>query len=105
MNPDQSWMSVKHPDLLKEYQFLWDIQELYARKTRKIVRDLNNEKYMDVNPYREKIYQQVRILQREQNKYRGTIINQPDLYKILNNQYQDSLKIYSKYARRKSDSV
>lgn len=99
MNPDQSCMSVKHPDLLKENQFLWDIQKLYARKTRKIIRDLNNEKYMDVNLYREKIYQQIRILQREQNKYRGTIINQPDLYKILNNQYQDSLKIYSKYSR------
>ncbi|RLZ09165.1 hypothetical protein [Faecalibacter macacae] len=99
MNPYESWVSIKHEELLKEYQFLWNLSELYTRKTRKEIEALKFKKVKNKEQYKSIIVKNVQKFQTERQKFKGTLHNQPDLYKILNNQYQDSLKIYSKYAR------
>lgn len=97
MNPTESWMSVKHEELLKEYQFTWNLQELYARKARKDIEELNRRKSKDKDAYRKVITKHVAYFQKERLKYKGILQNQPDLYNILDKQYQDSIKMYSKY--------
>lgn len=97
MDPNQSWMSVKHDELLKEYQFIWNLSELYTRKIRKNIEELNRRKSKDKEAYRKVISKQVAYFQKERNRYYGVLQNQPDMYKMLDKQYQDSLKQYNKY--------
>lgn len=98
MNPSLSWMSMHHKELLKEYQFLFDLSELYTRKIRKEISELNQKKVIDKEVYKAVILKHISKLNKQKKKYDGVIYNQPDLYKILNTQYQDSLKIYKQYA-------
>lgn len=97
MDRAQSWISVKHLELLKEYQFLWNLSELYTRKIRKEVEKLNVKKVTDKTIYKSVISQQVNTFYKERAKYTGVIQNQPDLFRIIDKQYNDSLMIYSKY--------
>jgi len=97
MSAKDSWLSVKHEGLLKEYQFMWDVQELYARKMRKASQKLTQQKEQDIEVYRKNFKKLFHQLQKERNKYNGVIIDQPDFYEILNKQYQDSLKMYDQY--------
>lgn len=97
MDPSHSWMSIKHDELLKEYQFVWNLQELYARKARKDVEELNRRKSKDKDAYRKVITKQVAYFQKERLKYKGILQNQSDLYQMLEKQYKDSLQQYNKY--------
>ena len=97
MDTSQSWMSVKHNELLKEYQFVWNLQELYARKTRKDIEELNRRKSKDKDAYRKVITKHVAYFQKERLKYKGILQNQPDIYNMLEKQYKDSLQQYNKY--------
>lgn len=92
-----SWISMKHPGLLREYQFFWDMQELYVRKVRKDIDELykKNEKNREV--YQKVLTKHMTNFQKDRKKYKGVFIDQEDLYKIVNKQYQDSLKLYSNY--------
>lgn len=97
MVQNQSWMSIQHEELLKEYQFIWNLSELYTRKIRKEVESLYQKKTTNKEVYKAVITKNVTIFHKERMKLKGTLQNQPDLYKILDQKYQDSLKIYQKY--------
>lgn len=97
MDRSQSWLSIKHNELLKEYQFLWNLSELYTRKIRKDIEKLNQNKVTDKVIYKGAITKQVQNFYKQRAKYVGVVQNQPDLFKIIDKQYNDSLLIYNKY--------
>lgn len=97
MIPSTSWLSMKHKELLQEYQFLFNISELYTRKIRKEILELNKKNIIDKEIYKASILKLISIQSKEKKKFEGVLFNQPDLYKHLNEKYQDSLKIYQKY--------
>ena len=92
-----SWVSMKHEGILKEMQLQFDISELYARKIRKDFSDLQSKKVMDKESYKTKFANGTRNFQKRLRSLSGVTLNQPDLYKLINKQIQDSLTIYSKY--------
>jgi len=97
MDSSKSWMNKKHDELLKEYQFCWDLGELYTRKIRKDIELLNKNKVHDKEKYKATITKHVLNYRKQRAKYDGVLYNQPDLYKIINKQYQDSLNLYKGY--------
>ena len=98
MIPSLSWVSMKHDELLKEYQFIFNISEIYTRKIRKDVLELKKKKVIDKEKYKTVILKHINTLNKEKRRFDGVLYNQPDLYKILNKQYQDSLKLYQQYS-------
>ena len=94
---ENSWISMNHIELIKEYQFLWNLQELYVRKARKIVDELNKKKVLNTIEYENVIRKQISILQNQKNRYNGVLQNQPDLYRIVEKKYKDSLQLYKDY--------
>ena len=98
MIPSLSWVSMQHEELLREYQFIFNISEIYARKIRKDVLELNKKKVIDKETYKATILKHINTLHKEKRKFDGVLYNQPDFYKILNKQYQDSLKMYQQYS-------
>lgn len=97
MDPTKSWMSINHDELLKEYQFVWNLQELYTRKARKDIEELQRRKSKDKDAYRKVITKHVAYFQKERLKYKGILQNQPDLYSMLEKKYKDSIQQFSKY--------
>ena len=94
-----SWLSMQHAEILKEMQLQFDLSELYARKIRKDFKDLQAKKVMDRDSYRAKFLSGSKNFQKKLNSIGGVSLNQPDLYKLLNNQIQDSLVIYQNYSK------
>lgn len=94
---NNSWISMKHEGILKEMQLQFDLSELYARKIRKDFIDLQAKKSMDKESYRTKFNNGTRNFQKRLKNLAGVTLNQPDLYKLVNKQIQDSLNLYSKY--------
>jgi hypothetical protein len=92
-----SWISMKHEGILKEMQLQFDLSELYARKIRKDFSDLQAKKAMSKDTYRTKFEYGTRSFQKRLSSLAGVTLNQPDLYKLINKQIQDSLVLYSKY--------
>lgn len=97
MDESQSWLSIKHAEVLKELQFQFDYTELYARKIRKETDALKKKGIKSNDEYKVVFNKQIALLQRNQTKLLGVIQNQPDIYKRLNDQLQDSLKLYDQY--------
>lgn len=100
INQDGSWISMKNEDILNDMQLQFDLTELYSRKIRKEVEILqaNNESNIDV--YKARFMQGQKNFQKRLKKVQGTTLNQPDLYRILNKQIQDSLSIYNDYQKK-----
>ncbi|MBW1619275.1 hypothetical protein [Empedobacter falsenii] len=94
-----SWLSMRHIEILKEMQLQFDLSELYARKIRKDFKDLQAIKVMDKNSYRAKFLLGSKNFQKKLKSIAGVSLNQPDLYKLLNKQIQDSLVIYQNYSK------
>ncbi len=96
-NPQKSWMNINHTELIKEYQFIWNLQEFYVRKARKQIDDLNKKHELKEEVYLDAINKTINQFHKARKHYDGILQNQPDLYRILNTKYQDSLKLYNKY--------
>ncbi|MFV0139595.1 hypothetical protein OBK28_01100 [Empedobacter falsenii] len=94
-----SWISIKHTGILNEMQLQFDLSELYARKIRKEFEILKTKKVTDKDSYRSKFTLGSKNFQKRLKSIAGVSLNQPDLYKLLNRQIQDSLIIYKAYAQ------
>lgn len=94
---ENSWISMNHNELIKEYQFIWNLQELYVRKARKSISELNKKQILNTIEYDNAIKKQIYILQKQKNRYNGILQNQPDFYRILDKKYQDSINLYANY--------
>jgi len=88
-----------HAEILKEMQLQFDLSELYARKIRKDFKDLQAKKVMNKDSYRAKFLLGSKNFQKKLKSIAGVSLNQPDLYKLLNKQIQDSLVIYQNYSK------
>jgi hypothetical protein len=93
----KSWLTINHSELIKEYQFIWNLQELYIRKARKQISDLNNLNESNEDLYLNVIKSNIKKFQKEKNRYSGILQNQPDFYRILDKKYQDSINLYANY--------
>lgn len=96
---NNSWISMKHTGILNEMQLQFDLSELYARKIRKEFEILKTKKVTDKDSYRSKFTLGSKNFQKRLKSIAGVSLNQPDLYKLLNRQIQDSLIIYKAYAQ------
>ncbi|GEM50379.1 hypothetical protein HX001_00805 [Empedobacter brevis] len=94
---NNSWVSMKHTGILTEMQLQFDLSELYARKIRKDFDILRSKKVMDKDSYRAKFVLGSKNFQKRLKSIAGVSLNQPDLYKLLNKQIQDSLILYQTY--------
>lgn len=97
-----SWLCMQHTEILKEMQLQFDLSELYARKIRKDFKDfkdLQAKKVMNKDSYRAKFLLGSKNFQKKLKSIAGVSLNQPDLYKLLNKQIQDSLVIYQNYSK------
>ena len=90
---------MKHTGILNEMQLQFDLSELYARKIRKEFEILKTKKVTDKDSYRSKFTLGSKNFQKRLKSIAGVSLNQPDLYKLLNKQIQDSLIIYKAYAQ------
>lgn len=95
---NNSWISMKHKEILKDMQLQFDLSELYARKIRKEFEILQNKKITDKKSYSSKFALQTNNFQKRLKSIAGVTLNQPDLYNLLNKQVQDSLLIYKSYS-------
>ncbi|WP_413533641.1 hypothetical protein [Empedobacter brevis] len=94
---NNSWISMKHAGILNEMQLQFDLSELYARKIRKDFENLRTQKVVNKEAYKAKFTSGSNNFQKRLRSIAGVSLNQPDLYKLLNKQIQDSLVIYQAY--------
>ena len=97
MDQSKSWINRKDQDLLNQKQLQFDISELYARKIRKDIKNLNSKKIVDDKSYTNAINLQYKVMNQEQRRYQNMLAEQPNLLKIINTKYQDSLKLYKDF--------
>ena len=77
---EQSWMNINNENLLNEYQFIWNLHELYIRKARKEIKDLYAKKCKDNKLYEEALRKNIRKFEKERKRYDGVLQNQPSFY-------------------------
>lgn len=94
---NNSWISMKHSGILNEMQLQFDLSELYARKIRKDFENLRLQKIVNKEAYQARFVLGSKNFQKKLKSIAGVSLNQPDLYKLLNKQIQDSLVIYQAY--------
>jgi len=92
-----SSLSENHLDILNEYQFIWNLHELYIRKMRKEIQKLNDDRNTNLELYQNVINKNIKLFNKERKRYEGILQNQPHFFKILNEDYKDSLFIYQDY--------
>lgn len=100
VNQNGSWVSMKNQDILNDMQLQFDLAELYSRKIRKEIEILQKNKEYNIDVYKAKFAQGQKNFQKRLKKVQGTTLNQPDLYRILNKQIQDSLSVYNEYQKK-----
>ncbi|WP_313374578.1 hypothetical protein [Chishuiella sp.] len=98
---NNSWISMKHDEILKNMQLQFDLSELYARKIRKEFEDLKKKKEIKKEIYKAKFNNLQKNFEKRLNSIANVTVNQPSFYKILNNEIQDSLNLYKSYEIKK----
>lgn len=99
IDQNNSWVSMRNPDILNDMRLQFDLSELYARKIRKEFKILRARNEMKKDVYKAKFIQGQKNFQKRLRTIKGVTLNQPSLYKILNKQIQDSLIIYRDYQK------
>ena len=97
MDENRSWINRKDKNLLNQKQLQFDISELYTRKIRQEIQRLVQKKVRDEATYKEVFIRNSNQLQRTQKKYLNLLGEQPNLWKIVNKEYQDSLLLYKDF--------
>lgn len=94
-----SWMKVKKPEILAIQQIKFDYAELYARKIRKEMADMNKKGIKDKQKYLEVIAKIARNSEKRQKQNNILLEDQPHLIKIMKKDIGDSLNFYKAYAK------
>lgn len=96
---NSSWITVKKPEVLQLQQIKFDYSELYARKIRKEVAEMNKKGIKDRQKYIDVITKIAKASEVRQRNNNILMEDQPHLIKIMQKDVQDSLNIYKIYAK------
>src|SRR5690606_26822656 len=94
-----SWIKVKNPEILKIQQIKFDYSELYARKIRKEMANMNKKGIKDRQKYIDVISKLAQASEKRQRNNNVLMEDQPHLIKIMKKDIQDSLNLYQEYAK------
>lgn len=94
-----SWIKVKNPEILKIQQIKFDYSELYARKIRKEMANMNKKGIKDRQKYIDVISKLAQASEKRQRNNNVLMEDQPHLIKIMKKDIQDSLNLYQAYAK------
>lgn len=94
-----SWTTVKKPEILQIQQIKFDYSELYARKIRKKMLDMNKKNIKDKQKYLDEIAKMVRISEKRQRDNSAILEDQPHLIKIMQKDISDSLNLYKNFKK------
>lgn len=94
-----SWTTVKKPEILQIQQIKFDYSELYARKIRKKMLDMNKKNIKEKQKYLDEIGKMVRISEKRQRESSSLLNDQPHLIKIMQKDISDSLNLYKNFKK------
>lgn len=94
-----SWTLIKKPEILEIQQVKFDYSELYARKIRKKVQDMNKKNIKDKQKYLDEFTKLVRTSEKRQKEYTILLADQPHLIKIMKKDISDSLNMYKNFKK------
>ena len=94
-----SWIQVKTNEILDLQQINFDYSELYARKIRKGIKEMNQKKITDKQKYIQKISEVAGKLSKIKNNNNILLHDQPHLIKLMKKDISDSLKLYSDFTK------
>lgn len=94
-----SWIRVKKPEILQLQQIKFDYSELYARKIRKEMVEMNKKGIKEKQKYIDVITKIALASEKRQRSNSVLLEDQPHLIKIMQKNVQDSLNIYKIYAK------
>jgi|SRR5690554_267608 len=97
---NRSWTNVKKPEILQIQQIRFDYSELYARKIRKKMNEMNQKGITDKQKYIDEIAAMVGVSEKIQKRNSLLLEDQPHLIKIMQKDIRDSLKIYQGFAKK-----
>ncbi len=100
MDRNSSWTNVKKPEVLQVQQIRFDYSELYARKIRQKMAEMNKKGITDKQKYIDEIAKMVRISEKRQRENSLLLEDQPHLIKIMQNDIKDSLNLYKNFAKQ-----
>lgn len=100
MDRNSSWTNVKKPEVLAIQQIKFDYSELYARKIRKKMAEMNQKGIKDKQKYLNEIMKLVKICEKSQTKNSLLLSDQPHLIRIMQKDVKDSLNMYSRFAKK-----
>jgi hypothetical protein len=95
-----SWTTIKKKEVLEIQQIKFDYSELYARKIRKKMAEMNKKGITDQQKYLNEITKLASLSEKRQKKYSLLLDDQPHLIKIAQKDIQDSLALYRDFAKQ-----
>lgn len=99
MDKDASWMSIRKPEILKIMQIRFDYSELYARKIRKKMLEMNKSGIVDKQKYIDEIGKLAKISEKRQREASLLLSDQEELIKIMQKDIADSLNLYKNFEK------
>ena len=94
-----SWIRVKKQGVLDLQQIKFDYSELYVRKIRKEMVEMNKKKVTDKQKYIAVISKIAAQSEKRQRSNQMLLEEQPHLIKIMQNDVRDSLNLYKNFAK------
>lgn len=98
LDRNTSWIKVKKNEILAIQQIKFDYSELYARKMRKEINELNKKKVIDQQKYLQIITKYSNQFEKTQRQRNVLLNDQPHLIKIMQNDIRDSLNLMKAFA-------
>lgn len=96
---NSSWIKVKKQGVLDLQQIKFDYSELYVRKIRKEMQEMNKKKIIDKQKYIAVISKIAAQSEKRQRANQVLLEEQPHLIKIMQDDVRDSLNLYKSFAK------
>ncbi len=94
-----SWANVKSQNALDIQQIKFDYSELYARKIRKKMGEMNKAKIIEKQKYVNQISKIAGQSKKSQSRSSMLLEDQPHLIKIMKQEVNDSLNLYKDFKK------
>ena len=94
-----SWITLKKQEVLDIQQIHFNTSELYARKIRKEIKELNAKKVVDKEKYKVVVLKHTSTLHKIQRSKKVLLEDQPHLIRLWDKQIKDSLQIFKDFAK------
>ncbi len=99
MDRNNSWIAVQKQEVLHIQQIHFNTSELYARKIRKEIKKMNDNKVVEKEKYAEMIKKHTSTLHKIQKSKKMLLEDQPYLIKLNEKEITDSLNLYKDFTK------